>query len=104
MKKIHTAANLAEATLLQHLLQDAGVAVHLLNSHAMGALGEIPFIDAGPQLWITQPQQEAHARALIAQFHDHGPSGEERKCPVCGENNPAEFDGCWNCAASFPLA
>ncbi len=102
MKKIHTAANLVEATLLQHMLQDAGVAVHMLNTHAMGALGEIPLAEAGPQLWITQPQQEAHARALIAEFHNRSHSGVERKCPACGEINPAEFDSCWNCAAVIP--
>ncbi len=102
MKRIHTAANLAEASLLQHILQDAGIAVHVLNTHAVGALGEIPFADAGPQLWITQPQQETYARSLIAEFHKRDHTGVERKCPACGEANPPEFDSCWNCAAVLP--
>ncbi len=100
MKRIYTAANLAEATLLQHLLQHSGVAVHVLNQHAAGALGEIPFGATGPQLWITQPQQETHARALIDEFLNRKPAAEQ-ECPACGERNPGEFETCWNCGAAL---
>ncbi|MBI3775440.1 MAG: DUF2007 domain-containing protein [Gammaproteobacteria bacterium] len=102
MKRVYTSANLAEATLLRHALEQAGIPTHVLNTHAAGALGEIPMADAGPQLWIAQLHQETQARALIAEFLRKKPDAAERVCTACGETNPGEFDSCWNCRAWLP--
>ena len=64
MKRIYTAANLADAHLVRDLLQHAGIAVHIFNEYAMAALGEVPMGSAYPQLWISQLHQEQHARAV----------------------------------------
>ena len=68
MKRIYTAANLADAHLVRDLLQHAGIAVHIFNEYAMAALGEVPMGSAYPQLWISQLHQEQHARAVIADY------------------------------------
>ena len=104
MKRVYTSFSLVEATMLQHALEQAGIPAHVLNTHAAGALGEIPMVDAGPQLWITQLHQEKQARALIAEFLRKKPVEAEITCPACGEANPGEFDSCWNCGASLPVA
>jgi hypothetical protein len=101
MKKIYSAANLPEAHLLAQALASRGLRVRILNANAAGAMGEIPFDAAAPQLWIEDPRDEARARAVIEEFHraDAGPS---RRCPACGEDNPAAFDLCWSCGKSLP--
>ena len=99
MKRIYTAQNLPEAYLVRDLLTRAGVAAHVFNEHAMAAMGELALGSAYPQVWITQEHQEQHARAVIADYESRPASTSTRNCFSCGEQNPAEFDLCWNCAA-----
>ena len=101
MKRIYTAANLADAHLVRDLLQQAGIATHLFNEYAMAALGEVPMGSAYPQLWITQLHQERHARAVIADYEKRSPQTSVKHCFACGEISPGEFELCWNCGAAL---
>jgi len=99
VKRVYTAANLAEAHLVRDLLQQAGVAVHVFNEYAMAAMGDVPMGSACPQLWISQPQQEQHARAVIAEYENRPLTTTIKSCVACGEASPGEFELCWNCGA-----
>ena len=99
MKRIYTARNLPEAYLVRDLLAQSGVATHVFNEHAMAAMGELAFGSAYPQVWIVQEHQEQHARSVIADYETRPVSTATKKCFACGEQNPAEFELCWNCAA-----
>ncbi len=102
VKRIYTAANLADAHLVRDLLQHAGIAVHIFNEYAMAALGDVPMGSAYPQIWISQLHQEQHARAVIADYEQRPPQTAIKNCLPCGETNPGEFELCWNCGE--PLA
>ena len=104
MKRIYTAANLADAHLVRDLLQHAGIAVHIFNEYAMAALGEVPMGSAYPQLWISQLHQEQHARAVIADYEQRPAQTTIKHCFACGETNPGEFELCWNCGAALANA
>ena len=99
MKRIYTAANLADAHLVRDLLQQAGIAVHIFNEYAMAGLGDVPMGSAYPQLWISQLHQEQHARAVIAEYESQPASTTLNYCGACGDQSPGEFELCWNCAA-----
>ena len=101
MKRIYTAANLADAHLVRDLLQHAGIAVHIFNEYAMAALGDVPMGSACPQLWISQLHQEQHARAVIADYEQRPAQTAIKHCPSCQESNPGEFELCWNCGAGL---
>ncbi len=101
MKRIYTALNLPEAYLVRDLLNRSGVAARVFNEHAMAALGEIALGSAYPQVWIDQAHQEQHARSVIADYETRPASTRTRNCFSCGEQNPAEFELCWNCASSL---
>ena len=101
MKRIFNAGNLPEAYLVRDLLQQAGITVHVFNQHAMAALGDVPSAAACPQLWIAQPHQEQHARAVIDAYEANRGTGAVLVCRNCGESNPAGFEICWNCAATM---
>ena len=58
MFRLCTAANLPEAHLLLHRLAQAGIEARVLNEHAQGGLGEIPFTHAYPEIWIMEPADE----------------------------------------------
>ncbi len=101
MKRIYTARNLAEAYLVRDLLTRSGVVVHVFNEHAMAAMGELALGSAYPQVWIAQEHQEQHARSVIAEYETRPVSTITRNCHTCGEQNPGEFELCWNCAATL---
>jgi hypothetical protein len=97
--KAYTAGDLQQAHLLLGLLQAAGIEARILNANAQGGLGEIPFVNAYPEIWLTHARDLDRARAVFDQFERPSPSMPSRACPRCGEENPAAFEICWNCAA-----
>jgi hypothetical protein len=96
LKRLCSAANLAEAHLLAGWLAQRGIRVRILNANAAGAMGEIPMDAAAPQIWLEHPRDEERAREAIEAFRASA-TGPSRRCPSCGEENPPAFELCWSC-------
>jgi Putative prokaryotic signal transducing protein len=100
MKRIYTAINLPDAHIVANLLAQIGIRSRVLNANMSSITGELPVDVAAPQVWVEEARDEARARAAVEQFLK--PSvGTPRKCPKCGEENPAAFDLCWSCGAGL---
>ncbi len=97
MKRVFTAQNLAEARLLADALGRAGIATKVFNEFAQGAMGDIPFLQALPEIWVVEEGDQERAERLIAEMRRETPPGPDRPCPDCGEMNPGSFGRCWNC-------
>lgn len=100
MKRVHIAPTLLDAQLAADALASLGISSHIFNANAAGALGEVPFMQAQPEVWIDDDAQEARARdalACLSQVPTHG----EKPCPHCGEMNPANFLSCWQCGGAL---
>lgn len=102
MRKIYSAASLAEAYLLRDLLAQAGIESFIFNEHAAGAAGELPLTEVGPQIWIVEESDVPRARALLDRRERSHVTKEARPCARCGELSPGTFEICWSCGA--PLA
>ena len=100
MRRVYTAATLPEAHLIQQLLEGAGIKARVFNENAQGALGELPVIEAWPDVWVIQDHQFAAARAVIE--HHETQSDVERECRRCGEFSPGSFEFCWHCLDALP--
>lgn len=100
MQRLYRAADLTDAYLLLHRLQHAGIAARVLNEHARGALGEIPFTHAGPEVWIDEARDSPRAQAVAAEHQSVRDSGAVWRCRACAEENPDGFELCWKCAAA----
>ena len=99
MIKAYSAANLQDAHILLGLLQASGIEARILNANAQGGLGEIPFTHAYPEIWLERSADLERARSLFERF-ERAPAGTQSvRCPACGEENPAGFEICWNCAS-----
>ncbi len=96
MKRVHIAATLLDAQLAADTLAGAGIAAHILNIHAVGALGDLPFLHAQPELWVDNDAHAERARVILAETRDV-PLSCEKPCPHCGEVNPGHFLSCWHC-------
>jgi hypothetical protein len=101
MKKIYSAASLPEAYMLRDALRAAGIGAEVFNENAQGAVGEIPFTHAWPEVWILDESDMARAREMVREYEKPPPTGT-RNCQACGEENPAGFELCWHCGADLP--
>ncbi len=101
MKRVHIAPTLLDAQLVVDALSSLGIATHILNANAAGALGEVPFLQAQPEVWVVDDTREQQAREVLADFLNVKPSAE-KVCPHCGEHNPGNFLSCWQCRSLLP--
>lgn len=101
MQKLYSAENLPDAYLLLHRLQRAGIEARVLNEHAQGGMGEIPFTHAYPEVWLVEPADAERARTIVAEHERREPPGRPHVCGVCHEESPGGFELCWRCGAVF---
>lgn len=101
MKRVLIAPTLLDAQLAVDALSSLGITTHIFNANAAGALGEVPFMQAQPEVWIDNDAQETHARRVLAGLRDAPPRAEKR-CAHCGEPNPGNFLSCWQCGGALP--
>lgn len=101
MKRVHIAPTLLDAQLVVDALSSLGIASHIFNANAAGALGEVPFLQAQPEVWVEDDARECQAREVLADFLNVKPSAE-KICPHCGERNPGNFLSCWQCGSLLP--
>ena len=97
MRRVHTAESAIEIAHLRNLLESEGIACLVRNDRLSGVIGEIPFVECWPELWVREPGQELRARGLIEEALGPRPAGNPWTCPTCGERIEAQFSECWNC-------
>jgi hypothetical protein len=98
MRKVHTAESMVEIAHLRNVLESEGIACVVRNERLAGALGEIPFVECWPELWVCQPGEALRARGLIDEALRPVETEEPWQCPGCGEQIEAQFSQCWRCA------
>jgi len=100
MKKLHTFDLWQRpiAGMFKELLGNEGVACLLRNDQLAAAIGEIPFIECYPELWIIDDETYPRARMLLDSWLSPQESDHESwTCPVCGEVSEGQFYLCWRC-------
>ena len=99
MKKLHTfsMAEQAQAGLLKELLEKEGIACLIKNEQLFAALGEIPFLECAPQLWIVDDDVWPRAKILLDNWLKTDVDSEPWSCPTCGEQLEGQFGACWRC-------
>lgn len=102
MHKLYSAGSLTEAYLVLHRLEQAGIAARVLNEHAQGGVGQLPFTHAYPEIWVMESQDSESAHAIVRDYERNRrlPSAS-RACAACGEESPLSFELCWRCGALF---
>jgi len=101
MKRVHIAPTLLDAQLAADALSSLGIVTHIFNANVAGALGEVPFMQAQPEIWVDDDAEATRAREALAGLRD-APLRDEKPCPACGETNPGNFMSCWQCGRALP--
>ena len=83
------------------MLEAAGIACFVRNEGLNSVLGEIPFVECWPELWVVRNGEALRARGLIEAARGAVTApGPDWTCERCGERVEGQFDACWHCAAS----
>ena len=99
MKKLTSAESLITINHYKNLLASEGIPTEVRNEHLGSIMGEVPFFETWPQLWVINDLDYDRALQLIKAADADSPT-ESWKCPKCGEENEGQFAACWNCGTS----
>ena len=101
MKKLTSAPSVITIHHYKNLLESEGIAAVVKNEHFGSILGEMPFTDTWPQLWVVNDLDFDRARQLIdGSAADESPKASWR-CATCGEINEGQFGVCWQCGTGY---
>lgn len=97
MKRLITADTLVEIGHYKNVLAQYGIACVIRNEQLSGGLGELPFLECLPELWVVHDADFDVAERVLGELRREGASGSNWRCPHCDEENEAQFAACWNC-------
>ena len=100
MKRITTNESLAYIGHLKNVLEQSGIACVIKNTQLSGGLGEIPFLECLPELWILDDADLACASALLRDLEAPLDDAAQWRCGACKELNEPQFAVCWSCGTA----
>jgi len=103
LKRVYTAETLVQVVHVQNLLAANGIAAELRNARLAGAVGEIPFLETWPQLWVDEQQYDRANQVIERNLREPAEPRESWTCPDCGERIEGQFTECWSCGAEDRL-
>jgi hypothetical protein len=96
LKRVFVGETLTDVGLFKQLLEHEGLDCYVRNEQLGGALGEVPFLECMPELWVLRDSDAGRAAALIAAAQAPV-AAEAWVCSNCGEQNEAQYAACWRC-------
>ena len=100
MKKLYTFGlhQRGLAGLMQERLKQEEIACLVKNEDLFVGLGEIPFVELFPELWVVDDEVYPRAKLLIKSWLEENPQREAAWiCPGCNELLEGQFGACWKC-------
>jgi len=82
---------------MQSLLESQGIRTFVRNQFASSVMGEVPFVEVCPQLYILHDADLDRARQLLLLDQPDPERTEAWICPGCGAEIEPQFAACWNC-------
>ena len=100
MKRLTTHESLAYIGHLKNVLEHAGILCMIKNAHLSGGIGEIPFLECLPELWVLKNLDFHRANQLLAELESPIELAQQWRCRNCRELIDGQFVVCWNCGAT----
>jgi len=99
MKKLTSADSLITINHFKNLLASEGIPTEIRNEHLGSIMGEMPFVETWPELWVINDLDFDRATELITAVDKESPTAPWR-CKHCGEENEGQFAACWKCSSA----
>ena len=82
---------------MQSLLESHGIKTYIKNQYASSVMGEVPFVEVVPQLYVLAKEDLQRAQELLLlDLPDQEPAADW-VCPECGIDVEGNFTRCWKC-------
>lgn len=98
MIKVYEDFNFSRVGQVQSLLEANGIRTFLRNEFGSSVVGELPFVEVIPQLFVLERTDVERAMSLIETEMGGNEPGEDWVCPDCGAAVDGHFSSCWKCA------
>jgi len=85
------------AGMFKELLASEGIACMVRNEQLSSAIGEIPFVECFPELWVLDDETYPRAWLLLEAWLKTTPEVSSWVCARCGEEIDGQFSACWSC-------
>lgn len=82
---------------MQSLLEAHDIKTFIRNEYGSSVVGELPFVEVIPQLFVLEPKDVARAKELLGLEQAGSEKGEDWVCPECGVDVDGNFSRCWKC-------
>ena len=98
MKKVTSVDSIITINHYKNMLISEGIPAFIKNEHLGGIVGEMPFQEVWPELWVENDLDFDRAVQLLDAntVLDESP-GSNWRCKNCREDNEAQFGACWSC-------
>ena len=100
MKKLHVFnfSDRPQAALLRDILLHEGIECTLRNDQLSAAIGQIPFVECYPELWVVDDEAFPRAQVFLDSWLENDTTAADSwVCPTCGEEIEGQFGACWSC-------
>ena len=88
----------ATIEMLNGLLEEVEIRCMIRNAYLSSAMGEIPFSEASPELWILNDEDYLRAREMLETWQTTKiETHHSWSCDDCGETIEGQFTSCWQC-------
>jgi len=79
------------------MLSVAGIEARVFNEHLQGGLGDLPFVEVYPEIWLEDEADITRAQRILADYERPVMARDNLRCRFCGEESPGRFEICWRC-------
>lgn len=100
MKKVNSSESLVTINHWKNILQSEGIVCEIRNEHLGSIMGEMPFVEVWPQLWVVNDLDLDRAKQLLSEDAVNESPTESWICSQCEEENEGQFAACWRCGSS----
>jgi hypothetical protein len=97
--KVFENFNFSRVGQMQSLLEANGIKTFIRNQYGSSVMGEVPFVEVVPQLFVLEERDVARAHELLKLDQPSAAEGGDWVCPECSVDVDANFIRCWNCGA-----
>lgn len=97
MIKVFEDFNFSRVGQMQSLLESHGIRTFLKNEFGSSVVGELPFVEVIPQLFVIEEKDLDRAKELVSSEPRVEHPGADWNCPDCGSEVDGHFVQCWNC-------
>lgn len=102
MRRVYRSELLPNVAHWKNVLEQRGIGCHIRNFYGAGALGELPWFEVLPELWVLDDRDAELAERVIGASAKVDREAREAWRCGCGEWLEGQFTGCWRCGGERP--